>query len=236
MATKLNGRWLEGDGTEALREPIAPRWVPLKSKVNPAAGTAGSRGLPWWRHESHVRTHDAGYSKPRPTARIAPEEPFSFIRAVARFPGDGSLCRRLSVSSPGCGFALLRTRPSMMPRKVVRIEDRMDRWRFTCPRGHRSWEPTNHHFWCQQCARLDGVTRPCLHSERPHDRDVPGECSRRSREWVPPSRQYVSSPDPSKNFTFDGKSIPTNPPPVSSAPKNVVTGPWRSPVYSSQSR
>jgi len=45
----------------------------------------------------------------------------------------------------------------MMVRKVVRIEDRMDRWRFTCPNGHRSWEPTNHHFWCQQCARLDGV-------------------------------------------------------------------------------
>ena len=48
-------------------------------------------------------------------------------------------------------------RPSMMARKVVRIEDRMDRWRFTCPNGHRSWEPTNHHFWCQQCARQEGI-------------------------------------------------------------------------------
>jgi Fe2+ or Zn2+ uptake regulation protein len=45
----------------------------------------------------------------------------------------------------------------MMGKKVVRIEDRTDRWRFTCPRGHRSWEPTNHHFWCQQCARVEGV-------------------------------------------------------------------------------
>nr|WP_245545372.1 hypothetical protein [Halomicrobium katesii] len=26
-----------------------------------------------------------------------------------------------------------------------------------CPRGHRSWEPTNHHFWCASCARTDGV-------------------------------------------------------------------------------
>jgi 5-methylcytosine-specific restriction endonuclease McrA len=45
----------------------------------------------------------------------------------------------------------------MMARQVVRIEDRTDRWRFTCPNGHRSWEPTNHHFWCQQCARHDGA-------------------------------------------------------------------------------
>lgn len=39
-----------------------------------------------------------------------------------------------------------------MSKEVVRIEDQHDRWRFVCPRGHRSWEPTNHHFWCQQCA------------------------------------------------------------------------------------
>ena len=44
-----------------------------------------------------------------------------------------------------------------MSRETVRIEDRMDRWRYVCPRGHRSWEPTNHHYWCQKCARYDGV-------------------------------------------------------------------------------
>ena len=43
----------------------------------------------------------------------------------------------------------------MPPKEVVRIEDRQDRWRFVCPRGHRSWEPTNHHFWCQKCAASD---------------------------------------------------------------------------------
>jgi hypothetical protein len=37
-------------------------------------------------------------------------------------------------------------RPPMMAREVVRIEDRMDHWRFTCPNEHRSWEPMNHHF------------------------------------------------------------------------------------------
>lgn len=48
-----------------------------------------------------------------------------------------------------------------MPEKqTVRIENRLDRWRFVCPRGHRSWEPTNHHFWCHKCAAhpdVDGV-------------------------------------------------------------------------------
>jgi len=42
-------------------------------------------------------------------------------------------------------------------KKTVRIEDRHDRWRFTCPRNHRSWEPTNHHFWCSKCASVEGV-------------------------------------------------------------------------------
>jgi Fe2+ or Zn2+ uptake regulation protein len=42
-------------------------------------------------------------------------------------------------------------------KKTVRIEDENDRWRFTCPRGHRDWEPTNHHFWCVTCARAEGV-------------------------------------------------------------------------------
>lgn len=38
----------------------------------------------------------------------------------------------------------------------IQLADRSDRWRFVCPRGHRSWEPTNHHFWCQKCARNYG--------------------------------------------------------------------------------
>ena len=48
-----------------------------------------------------------------------------------------------------------RRREVMPPKEVVRIEDDADRWRFLCPRGHRTWEPTNHHFWCQLCARRD---------------------------------------------------------------------------------
>lgn len=45
----------------------------------------------------------------------------------------------------------------MSKKQVVRIEDRTDRWRFTCPRYHRSWEPTNHHFWCERCSKIEGV-------------------------------------------------------------------------------
>jgi len=46
---------------------------------------------------------------------------------------------------------------SVDEKKTVRIEDENDRWRFTCPRGHRDWEPTNHHFWCVTCARTEGL-------------------------------------------------------------------------------
>lgn len=46
-----------------------------------------------------------------------------------------------------------------MPREI-NVDDERDRWRWVCPNGHRSWEPTNYHFWCQKCARhreSDGV-------------------------------------------------------------------------------
>lgn len=35
---------------------------------------------------------------------------------------------------------------------TIHLDDEADRWRFTCPIGHRTWEPTNGHFWCQSCA------------------------------------------------------------------------------------
>ncbi|RYJ13399.1 hypothetical protein ELS19_05080 [Halogeometricum borinquense] len=45
----------------------------------------------------------------------------------------------------------------MAKKRVVRIEDRADRWRYTCPQYHRTWEPTNHHFWCERCSKIDEV-------------------------------------------------------------------------------
>jgi len=36
---------------------------------------------------------------------------------------------------------------------TIHLEDDADRWRWVCPRGHRTWEPTNYHFWCAKCAR-----------------------------------------------------------------------------------
>lgn len=51
----------------------------------------------------------------------------------------------------------LRSLVMMSETKTVHIEDETDRWRFVCPRGHRSWEPTNFHFWCQRCAQRDDV-------------------------------------------------------------------------------
>ncbi len=45
----------------------------------------------------------------------------------------------------------------MPSKELVRIENERDRWRYLCPLGHRTWEPTNHHFWCQYCARREDV-------------------------------------------------------------------------------
>lgn len=39
-----------------------------------------------------------------------------------------------------------------MRRERIELDSERDRWKWTCPRGHRSWEPTNDHFWCKRCA------------------------------------------------------------------------------------
>jgi len=46
-----------------------------------------------------------------------------------------------------------------MPR-TIHVTDRRDRWRYVCPRDHRSWEPVDGHFWCASCSKHpdhDGV-------------------------------------------------------------------------------
>ena len=80
-----------------------------------------------------------------------------------------------------------RRSESMPPKEVVRIEDRQDRWRYMCPRGHRSWEPTNHHFWCRNCAAsddYDGV----FHTLR--DRKTGAELTRDRVRLVTPVGPY----------------------------------------------
>ncbi|WP_128478070.1 hypothetical protein [Halorussus pelagicus] len=39
---------------------------------------------------------------------------------------------------------------------IVRLNNDTSRWRWACPRGHRNWEATNDHVWCQTCARQRG--------------------------------------------------------------------------------
>lgn len=29
----------------------------------------------------------------------------------------------------------------------------VERWRFTCPKGHSDWDQTNNHVWCRGCRR-----------------------------------------------------------------------------------
>jgi len=35
----------------------------------------------------------------------------------------------------------------------IDLEDEADRWRYTCPLGHRSWSRTNNHLWCKACSQ-----------------------------------------------------------------------------------
>lgn len=37
----------------------------------------------------------------------------------------------------------------------VEIDRSIDvvRWRYTCPKGHSDWYPTNNHVWCKGCRR-----------------------------------------------------------------------------------
>ncbi|WP_216824800.1 hypothetical protein [Salinigranum rubrum] len=39
------------------------------------------------------------------------------------------------------------------PTIVVDLDDETQRRAFRCPRGHANWEPVNHHWWCESCAR-----------------------------------------------------------------------------------
>jgi hypothetical protein len=38
---------------------------------------------------------------------------------------------------------------------IVNRDDDADRWRYRCPNGHATFEPTNSHIWCKQCAEMD---------------------------------------------------------------------------------
>jgi regulation of enolase protein 1 (concanavalin A-like superfamily) len=35
----------------------------------------------------------------------------------------------------------------------IDLQDPTDRWRYTCPVGHRDFSRTNNHVWCYPCAR-----------------------------------------------------------------------------------
>lgn len=45
-------------------------------------------------------------------------------------------------------------------RLTIDTEDEIQRWRYRCPRGHTAWEPTNHHWYCSECARCHDDVDP----------------------------------------------------------------------------
>jgi hypothetical protein len=92
-----------------------------------------------------------------------PTDRFTSARQLGDFGGTGRRIDYFHFHYPDKDFSLYH--PAHLSecnmggkqKQLVRIENAADRWRFTCPRGHRDWEPTNHHFWCAACARMDDV-------------------------------------------------------------------------------
>lgn len=45
--------------------------------------------------------------------------------------------------------------------REIDVTDTVDKWRYVCPEGHRSWEVTPNYFWCKICSNhetgLDGT-------------------------------------------------------------------------------
>lgn len=39
-------------------------------------------------------------------------------------------------------------------------DDPVQRWRYRCPRGHTAYEPSNHHWYCSECARSHNDVDP----------------------------------------------------------------------------
>lgn len=41
--------------------------------------------------------------------------------------------------------------------EIINVDSKHEIWEWTCPRGHRGWEPTNFHFWCSACSRIPDI-------------------------------------------------------------------------------
>lgn len=39
---------------------------------------------------------------------------------------------------------------------VIDVSDSANKWRYTCPRGHRAFEATNGGIWCRPCEHDEG--------------------------------------------------------------------------------
>lgn len=72
---------------------------------------------------------------------------------------------------------------------TIHLDDETDRWRFTCPVGHRNWEATNGHFWCQSCASAHNPeAEPVFH--RLHDLSTDQDLERPEVKLVTDAGDY----------------------------------------------
>jgi len=130
------------------------------------------------------------------TEKHSPKPGFTFTGRNIDFCRTGPRTVYFQFHSPYKTAALYKRVPhsqsDMSKKTTVRIENRQDRWRFVCPRGHRTWEPTNHHFWCQTCARAEGVDGVFYHLR---DRRTGREYERENVQLLTASGPYDSEID-----------------------------------------
>lgn len=47
---------------------------------------------------------------------------------------------------------------------TIHGQKKRDRWRYTCPNGHREWCQTNGGLWCRSCSQQHGQEDPHWHA------------------------------------------------------------------------
>ena len=45
----------------------------------------------------------------------------------------------------------------------IRMDSKVDRWKWVCPAGHTNWQPTNGGIWCLSCSRAHDIEDPGWH-------------------------------------------------------------------------
>lgn len=60
-------------------------------------------------------------------------------------------------------------------RVIIDVRKASTKWRYGCPHGHTTIEPTNGGIWCRSCSRAADIDDPHHHSilDKARDEEIP---------------------------------------------------------------